>query len=84
VAAAILAAAREASFDSDGRIILPEDLIAHADLRERGAFVGKGRVFQVWNPDTLAAMHEERMRRIAAAHKAGSAGAGGSAKDPAR
>lgn len=84
VAEAILAAAREAPFDSDGRIILPEELIAHAGLRERGAFVGKGRVFQIWDPDTLAAMHEERMRRIAAVHKAGPATAGRPAKDPAR
>ncbi|MDX2222042.1 MAG: division/cell wall cluster transcriptional repressor MraZ [Rhodospirillaceae bacterium] len=70
VAEAILAAAREAAFDADGRIILPEDLIAHAGLRDRGAFVGKGRVFQIWEPDTLAAMNDARLRRIAAAQKA--------------
>ncbi|MCB2106823.1 MAG: hypothetical protein KDE14_03930 [Rhodobacteraceae bacterium] len=72
----ILASARETPFDADGRVVLPEDFIAHAGLSERAAFVGKGRVFQIWDPDKLAESHAALKQRIAAQRKAAS-GKGG-------
>lgn len=36
--------------DREGRIVLPEPLVAHAGLKEQVAFVGLGRMFQVWEP----------------------------------
>ena len=38
-------------FDSTGRIGLSQKLISHASLTDTVAFVGKGRTFQIWNPE---------------------------------
>ena len=46
-------------FDGDGRIILPEPIIAYAGLSEQCAFVGMGRKFQIWNPAAFEARKSE-------------------------
>jgi MraZ protein len=38
------------ALDGDGRIVLPEQLRAHADLVTDIAFVGLGQKFQMWEP----------------------------------
>ena len=58
-AVAILANSREVPFDSGGRIVLSEDLIAHAGLGDRAAFVGQGATFQIWEPEAFAAYEAE-------------------------
>ena len=50
MAAATLAEAVPLAFDSEGRIVLPSALIAHAGLEDDVAFVGLGRKFQMWAP----------------------------------
>lgn len=42
--------------DENGRVRLPEDLIARIGLKERVSFVGLGRKFQVWDPEAYAAV----------------------------
>ncbi len=59
----IFADARQMPFDTEGRIVLPEDLIAHAGLTEAAAFVGKGKTFQIWEPGTAKRMHDEMRSR---------------------
>lgn len=49
--ALIFSDARELSFDTTGRILLPKDLITHSKLKGKGLFVGKGKTFQIWNPN---------------------------------
>ena len=51
-------------FDGGGRIVLPEDFMAQAKLTDKGAFVGKGRSFQIWEPGALADAQAAMMRRI--------------------
>jgi len=51
LATAIFGDSVQLPFDGDGRIILPEPLIAHADLDGQAAFVGLGQKFQIWNPE---------------------------------
>jgi len=70
IAHLIIGTARETPFDGGGRIILPEDFMAKAGLTDKGAFVGKGRSFQIWEPATLADAQADMMRRIAAARRA--------------
>ncbi|HEY1721868.1 MAG TPA: division/cell wall cluster transcriptional repressor MraZ [Magnetospirillaceae bacterium] len=48
---------RQVEWDAEGRVGLPEDLMAHAGIGEAVQFVGRGRSFQIWNPDTYRA-HE--------------------------
>lgn len=59
ISALIFADARQLAWDPEGRILLPEDLIAHAGLNETAAFVGKGQTFQIWQPETYKAMEAE-------------------------
>jgi MraZ protein len=40
--------------DAEGRITLPERLIAHAGLSDQVAFVGMGRRFALWHPEAAA------------------------------
>ena len=55
LATMIFADSLQMPFDSEGRIILPAVLTEHAGITERAAFVGKGRTFQIWQPDALEA-----------------------------
>ena len=43
--------AKRYSFDSTGRIMLSEKLLKHAQIKGCAVFVGKGRKFQIWNPE---------------------------------
>lgn len=46
----ILAEAVQLSLDSEGRVILPKSLIDHADISDQVCFVGKGLIFEMWQP----------------------------------
>src|SRR5579871_1958694 len=70
IAHLIIGTAREAPFDGGGRIVLPEDFMAKAGLSDKGAFVGKGRTFQIWEPTALAEAQDAMMRRLAAQRRA--------------
>jgi len=70
VAHLIVGSARETPFDAGGRIVLPEDFIAKAKLTDKGAFVGKGRTFQIWEPAALAKTQDALMKRVLAGRQA--------------
>lgn len=53
--------AKRFTFDSTGRIVLTEKLLEHAQISETAVFVGKGRKFQIWNPENWA-KEEARIR----------------------
>ena len=53
--------AKRFPFDSTGRIVLSEKLLKHAGITDTAVFVGKGRKFQIWNPDNWA-KEEARIR----------------------
>ncbi|MFC7735284.1 division/cell wall cluster transcriptional repressor MraZ [Roseomonas sp. GCM10028921] len=66
--------------DGEGRVVLPEDLIAHAGLTEAVTFMGAGRSFQIWEPEAARQRAEaarqrarERGLTIPAARPAGGA-----------
>jgi MraZ protein len=53
-------------FDTEGRIVLPEDLAEYAHINDSAAFVGLGKSFQMWEPNRFAdhqASLRERARR---------------------
>lgn len=60
----IFSDAKEFPFDSTGRIVLTEKLLKHAGITDKALFVGKGRTFQIWNPETYRAK-EDDMRKNA-------------------
>lgn len=53
--------AKRFPFDSTGRIVLTEKLLQHAKITDSAVFVGKGRKFQIWNPENWA-KEEARIR----------------------
>lgn len=59
--------------DENGRVRLPDELIAHAGLKERVNFVGLGRKFQIWDPDRFTAYRDEQLARARSLRTEGSA-----------
>lgn len=56
--------------DSDGRIVLPADLLAHAKIDEDAVFAGQGHYFSIWAPNIFTA--EQAMLRQRAIAERGS------------
>lgn len=52
--------------DENGRVRLPEELIAHAGLKDRVSFVGLGRKFQIWDVERFAGLRAEKLARARA------------------
>jgi len=67
LATALYGEAFRAEPDSEGRVVLPAAFVGYANLQAAVAFVGKGRIFEIWEP-AAGAKHLEaaRMRRRAA------------------
>lgn len=66
LAAVLLGDSAELLFDSDGRVVLPEDLRAHAGISDQITFVGLGRKFQIWEPTAYEAFRLEALDRARA------------------
>ncbi|MGV8996692.1 MAG: division/cell wall cluster transcriptional repressor MraZ [Parvibaculaceae bacterium] len=50
LAAALYGESQDISFDGDGRIVLPEEMRAHANIKDEAVFVGFGARFLIWEP----------------------------------
>ena len=50
-------------FDSEGRVMLPSTLISGAKLSENATIVGKGEIFEIWEPKAFDA-HVRRARDL--------------------
>ncbi|MFY9589952.1 division/cell wall cluster transcriptional repressor MraZ [Rickettsia endosymbiont of Halotydeus destructor] len=50
----IFGEAVQLSFDGEGRVILPPSLMQHAAIEEQACFVGKGVIFEIWQPQNFA------------------------------
>lgn len=64
-ATTILGGSVQLPFDGEGRVMLPEHLIAFAGISEAAVFVGKGETFEIWEPkafDNYAARAREIAR----------------------
>ncbi|MGL6187684.1 MAG: division/cell wall cluster transcriptional repressor MraZ [Holosporales bacterium] len=66
--ASIFADAQPLPFDSEGRILLPENLISYGQLQETVAFVGRGATFQLWNPENFKDHQEKARQRLLKQH----------------
>ncbi|MBV1836699.1 division/cell wall cluster transcriptional repressor MraZ [Acetobacter estunensis] len=67
LAAALYADAYPLDSDKEGRIILPDFLREHAGITDQVAFMGLGRIFQIWEPkaaDQRRAEARQRSRRV--------------------
>jgi MraZ protein len=60
---ALYADATRVEADKEGRIVLSESLVQHANLTDAVSFMGRGRTFQIWDP--AAAERRKREARNA-------------------
>ena len=74
----LFAASQALPFDSEGRIILPENLAEYAHITDSAAFVGLGKSFQVWEPARFAD-HQAMLRECAREQRTSLPPLGGSA-----
>jgi MraZ protein len=52
--------------DAEGRVILSDQLKAHAEIKEQVVFVGLGHKFQIWEPDRFRAELAEATQTVRA------------------
>ena len=64
LSAMLFADARPLAFDVTGRIVVPSDLLAHANITDRAVFVGRGNSFQIWNPDAFRMAQEKSLNNL--------------------
>jgi len=63
--ATLFANAQQLSFDGEGRIVLPANLMEHAKITKSAAFVGRGPLFEIWQPEAFAAYQADAAKRAA-------------------
>ncbi|MDD9798686.1 MAG: hypothetical protein OXT03_06305 [Alphaproteobacteria bacterium] len=68
LATALFAENYQLQFDGDGRVSLPESLLAHAGIEKGLVFVGLGAKFQIWEPSQFAT-YREKARQLARQHR---------------
>ena len=59
-AAVILGGAAQLPFDSDGRVILPKNLMEFAGIKDKATFIGKGQTFEIWEPEMFNSYLKEK------------------------
>lgn len=67
LSAMLFADARPLVFDVTGRIVIPNDLLAHAGIVDTALFVGRGNSFQIWNADEFKRVQEKSLENLRAA-----------------
>ncbi len=63
ITATIFADAVQMPFDGEGRIVLPANLVEHAGIGETATFVGRGRTFQIWEPERFQEFQDKARQR---------------------
>lgn len=64
LATTIFAEAVQMAFDTEGRIIIPEELLRHAAIEEQAVFVGLGKKFQIWNAAAYKARRDQALKQV--------------------
>jgi MraZ protein len=63
IAVAVFASAADLGWDNEGRIILPEPMLAHTGITEQALFAGAGQTFQIWEPAAFKQRQAEARER---------------------
>jgi MraZ protein len=76
-ALAVLAMTECLPLDENGRVRLPDEMIAHAGLKETVVFVGMGTRFQLWEPDSFKPVLARGIDNVRTQRNASKNGGGG-------
>ena len=63
-ATALIARTQSLPIDENGRVRLPDAMIAHGGLKDKIVFVGKAQKFQIWDADAYAPIEAEALARL--------------------
>lgn len=66
IAVALCGSSLEVDTDKEGRVTIPESLMAYAGLGDTMLFVGLGRTFQIWEPEAGERRVAEARARVRA------------------
>ncbi|NVK20187.1 MAG: division/cell wall cluster transcriptional repressor MraZ [Methylocystaceae bacterium] len=66
LATVILENSTQLSFDGEGRVIIPQDLLDHAGITDQALFVGRGREMFIWEPAAYEAHSKAAFERAKA------------------
>ncbi len=66
LATVIMNNAEALPFDPEGRVVFSKRLLDHAGIQAEAVFVGRGRRFQVWHPDSFDAQAQHAFERARA------------------
>ena len=61
---AIMGGSVQLGFDGEGRVVLPQNLIEGAAIDGKCIFVGKGKTFEIWQPEAFAS-YQDGARKLA-------------------
>ena len=59
----LLADSHQLSFDTEGRVILPNKLVEFASIKDQVSFVGMGETFQMWDPDKYSEFQNKTFKQ---------------------
>jgi MraZ protein len=71
LASQIISETAQLPIDENGRVRLPDAMIAAAHLKEQVLFVGMVQKFQIWDPETYAPIKAKRLEGARAVRLAG-------------
>jgi MraZ protein len=72
-AQAIIGECQMMNLDDEGRIRLPDEFLAHAQIKDRVLFTGMIKKFQIWEPGIFEPIRKERIARALASRTSGEA-----------
>ncbi|OYW08082.1 MAG: hypothetical protein B7Z53_05310 [Rhodospirillales bacterium 12-71-4] len=62
--ATLISGSEMLKLDSEGRLVLPEEMIAECELGDQVAFLGKGDRFEIWNEAAARAHIADSKKRV--------------------
>jgi transcriptional regulator MraZ len=67
---AVVSTTQQLPLDENGRVRLPDEMIAHAGMKDRVIFVGMGTKFRIWEPGRFEEARAVHLKRALAAFNA--------------
>ena len=64
LAVAVFSSSIELNWDNEGRINLPPEMLAHANITDQAMFAGAGQTFQIWEPAAFKQRQSEARERL--------------------
>ncbi|MDR1499222.1 MAG: division/cell wall cluster transcriptional repressor MraZ [Rickettsiales bacterium] len=62
--AVVLGGSAQLQIDKDGRILLPKNLMDFANITANAVFIGKGQIFEVWEPAAFSEYLAEARNKV--------------------